>query len=107
MLRQRRRDKMEEVAVENRQMKAKWDRTVERLEELERARQRDLEDVKKLLSSTHGQLIRLQSEGRDSIEKRLFALQELVSKDVKDELAERERSINALGRDMADLRDFC
>lgn len=107
MMRQKRLDKMEQIAVENRELRSKWDRTVERLEELERARQRDLEDVKKLLSSTHGQLIRLQSEGRDSIEKRLFSLQELVTKDIKDDLAERQRSINALGRDLSDLRDFC
>ena len=48
--------KMEQIAVENRELRSKWDRTVERLEELERARQRDLKDVKKLRSSTNGQL---------------------------------------------------
>ena len=34
-------------------------------------------------------------------------MQELVTKDIKDDLAECQRSINALGRELSDLRDFC
>ncbi len=97
--------KMEQIAVENRELRTGPDCRASRGARAGPAE--GFEGREEAPQQHQRAAIRLQSEGRDSIEKRLFSLQELVTKDIKDDLAECQRSINALGRELSDLWDFC
>lgn len=88
-------DHVERLEDENKRLLLRWEKTERRMDDFERQRTKDLEEMRKFINSTWQQMQQKQAEGVESLQGKIFDLQEADAKLGKN-LSEEQQAMQNL-----------